>query len=172
VTLTQSPSASYMPPKALTAKRPTSTRAVRTAKKTEDVEDLAHQLATRLTISKSKEKQTAIPDLLPQDNPNASMRAVNTASQKLSALTQTGWTVAKDGGTSKQGEEAMTCARSIKKNLDALRKVTTPSPLDLERAALSAVGKLLTLQLVRPPIIVHALLVHRCPVRPSLGYSV
>lgn len=140
-----------MPPKASKFKRPGSTRTVKTTKKTEDVEELTHQLASKLTISKSKEKQKETPDTPPQYDPNTSMRLVNAASQKLSALVKTGWTAAKEGGFSKQGQEAMTCAGNIKKNLDALRKTVTPSPLDLERAALSAVGKLLALQLVRPP---------------------
>ena len=139
-----------MPPKASTSKRPISTRTVKTRKKAEDVEDLANQLTSKLTISKSKEKQRAIPVTPPQNDPNASMRAVNVASQKLSALVQTGWTAARDSGFSKQGQEAATCARNIKKNLNVLRETTASSPLDFERAALSAVGKLLALQLVCP----------------------
>jgi len=137
-----------MPPKASTSKRPVSTRTARSTKKAEDVEDLTRQLASKLTISKPKEKRKAAPDPPPQDNPNASMRTVNTASQKLSALVQTGWTAVKDNGVSKQRQEAATCAKNIKKNLNVLRKAVASSPLDLERAALSAVGKLLALQLV------------------------
>jgi len=137
-----------MPPKASTSKRPVATRSVKTSKKTEDVEDLTRRLASKLTISKP-EKQRAVPDSPPQDNPNNRMRTVNTASQKLSALVQTGWTATKGGRVSKQGQEAATCTRDIKKNLNALRKAVASSPLDLERAALSAVGKLLALQLVR-----------------------
>ena len=133
-----------MPPKASTFKRPVSTRTVKRTKRTEDVEGLTHQFASKLTISKSEE-QRAIPDTPPQDDPNTSMRAINTASQKLSALVQTGWTATKDSR-----QEATTCARNIKNNLNALREIVTPSPLDLERAALSAVGKLLALQLVGP----------------------
>lgn len=137
-----------MPPKASTSKRPVGTRTAKSAKKTEDVEDLTRQLATKLTISRPKEKRKATPDSLPQDDPNASMRTVNTASQKLSALVQTGWTATKDNRVSEQRQEAVTCAKNIKKNLNALRKAVAPSPLDFERAALSAAGKLLTLQLV------------------------
>lgn len=133
-----------MPPKASKFKRAAGTRTVNTTKKSEDVDDLTRQLASKLTISKSKEKQTAAPDTPPHDDPNATMRAVNAASQKLSALVQTGWTAAKGGG-----QEAIACARNIKKNLNSLRETATSSPLDLERAALSAVGKLLALQLVR-----------------------
>ena len=138
-----------MPPKASSSRRPVSTRAVKSTKKAEDVEDLTRQLASKLTISKPKAKQKATLDPLPQDDPNVSMRTVNTASQKLSALMQTGWSAAKDNGVSKQRQEAVTCAMNIKKNLDTLRKAAASSPLDLERAALSAVGKLLALQLVR-----------------------
>ena len=137
-----------MPPKASISKRPASTRTAKATKKAEDVEDLTHQLATKLTISKPKAKQRAIPSSPPEDSPNASMRTVNTASQKLSALMQTGWTAAKDNVVSKQRQEAATCAKNIKKNLNALRKAAASSPLDLERAALSAAGKLLALQLV------------------------
>ena len=140
----------YMPPKASTSKRPVSTRAAKATKKAEDVEDLTRQLASKLTISKPKEKQRVTPGSPPQDNPNTSMRTVNTASQKLSALMQTGWTATKDSGVSKQRQEAVTCARNIKKNLNTLRKAMASSPLDLERAALSAVGKLLAIQLVCP----------------------
>lgn len=144
-----------MPPKASISKRPVSTRAVKSAKKVEDVEDLTRRLASKLTISEPKEKRKATPDSSPQNNPNASMRTVNTASQKLSALMQTGWIATKDNGVSKQRREAATCATDIKKNLKALRKAVASSPLDLERAALSAAGKFLALQLVRsyPPFI-------------------
>lgn len=151
----QSLSTSYMPPKASTSKRPVSTRAAKTTKKAEDVEDLTRQLASKLTISKPRGKQRVTPDAPPQDDPNSSMRTINTASQKLSALMQTGWTANKDSGVSKQRQEAATCARNIRKNLDTLRKAGASSPLDLERAALSAVGKLLAIQLVRshqPPL--------------------
>lgn len=137
-----------MPPKASALKRPVNPRPVKATKKATDVEDLTHHLASKLTISKPKEKQRATPGSSSQDDPNANMRTVNTASQKLSVLMQTGWTVAKDNGGSKQRQEAGACAKNIKKNLNALRKAVTSSPLDLERAALSAVGKLLALQLV------------------------
>ena len=138
-----------MPPKASTYKRPVSTRAAKSTKKVEDVEDLTRQLSSKLTISKSKEKQKATSDPPLQDNPNVNMRTVNVASQKLSALMHTGWSATKDNGISKQRQEAVTCAMNIKKNLNTLRRAAASSPLDLERAALSAVGKLLTLQLVR-----------------------
>ena len=137
-----------MPPKVSTSKRPVSTHAAKLTKKAEDVEDLTRQLASKLTISKPKGKQKATPDPPPQDDPNASMRTVNAASQKLSALMQTGWSAAKDNGASKQRQEAVACAMNIKKNLNTLRKAAASSPLDLERAALSAAGKLLGLQLV------------------------
>jgi len=160
-----------MPPKASTSKRPVSTRAAKAAKKAEDVEDLTRQLASKLTISKPKEKQRATSDSLPQDDPNANMRMVNGASQRLSALTQTGWSATKDSGVSKQRQEAVTCTMNIKKNLNVLRKVAASSPLDLERAALSAVGKLLALQLVRshsPASTCRS--THRGAVRTSSGY--
>jgi len=137
-----------MPPKALTSKRPAAAQPVKASKKTGDVEDLTRQLASKLTISKPK-KQRVMPDSPPRDNPNTRMRTVTAASQKLSALMQTGWTAAKGGRVSKQGREAATCTRDIKENLNALQKAVASSPLDLERAALSAVGKLLALQLVR-----------------------
>lgn len=138
---------------------------VKTTKKTEDVEDLTHQLASKLTISKQKQKQRAAPGSPPRDDPNTSMRAVNAASQRLSALMKTGWTVVKDSGVSKQVQEATACARDIKKNLNVLRKAVTSSPLDLERAALSVVGKLLALQLVRPQQnSAHIPSTHRCAV--------
>lgn len=137
-----------MPPKAATSKRPAGSRVVKPAKKGEDVEDLARQLSTKLAISKPKEKKRATPDSPPRDDPKTCMRTVNAASQKLSALIQTGWSATKDNGTSKR-REAAACALNIKKNLNALRKAVAPSPLDLERAALSAAGKLLSLQLVR-----------------------
>lgn len=139
-----------MPPKASTSRRPVSTRTAKATKKAEDVEGLTRQLASKLTISKPKAKPKVAPDSPPQDDPNVSMRTVNAASQKLSALMQTGWTAVKDNGASKQRQEAATCTRNIKKNLNTLRKTVASSPLDLERAALSAVGKLLALQLVRP----------------------
>ena len=137
-----------MPPKASTSKRLVSARVAKSTKKA-DVEDLTRQLASKLTISKPKEKQRATPDSPPQDDPSASMRTVNTASQKLSTLIQTSRSAAKDSGVGKQRQEAVTCAKTIKTNLNALRKAAVSSPPDLERAALSAVGKLLALQLVR-----------------------
>lgn len=110
-------------------------------------DELASQLASQLHVSKpnviDKGKQKASPD--PRIT---SMRAVNTASQSLSATVQSGW---KASDTTPSGKKTltgvMTCAEAASKALTDLREIA-PGDVDVERAASSVVGKLIALELV------------------------
>ena len=78
---------------------------------------------------------------------------VNLSLQNLSAVTQSGWRYNPqetknarntNANASKTGE----ATRTARKALERLR-VVTPDDLDVERAACSITGKLITLELVR-----------------------
>ena len=76
------------------------------------------------------------------------MHAVNTASQSLSAVVQSGW---KANDTTPSGKKTlsgvMTSAEAASKALIELREIS-PGDIDVERAASSVVGKLIALELV------------------------
>lgn len=81
------------------------------------------------------------------------MRMVNLSLQILSAVTQSGWKFIPE--ETKKARNANTDAgkvddatRTAKKALGRLREIT-PDDLDVERAACSIAGKLITLELVR-----------------------
>ncbi|EDR06607.1 uncharacterized protein LACBIDRAFT_328882 [Laccaria bicolor S238N-H82] len=72
-------------------RRPLSSRSVSKAGK-QVAEDLADALATNLTISGSKGKQKAAPEVITEDDLRISaMRSVNSASQELSNVVRSGW---------------------------------------------------------------------------------
>lgn len=99
-------------------------------------DDLADQVAG-LTIGKQKTLSKEEPRL-------AVMRAVNTASQSLSAVAQSGW----KAGSAKKSSTAAVAAVAASKSLQELRGIC-PEDADVERAASSVVGKLLALEMVR-----------------------
>ncbi|KAJ6525608.1 peptidase family C50-domain-containing protein [Mycena capillaripes] len=77
------------------------------------------------------------------------MRAANSASQELSNIVQSGWRKSSDGPPSKKSPtfvNASASAMVAAKHLALLRK-TSPGDLDIERAAGSVLGKLVTLEM-------------------------
>lgn len=103
-------------------------------------DDLANQVAS-LTISDTKGKQKASPN---EDTRLAAMRAVNSASQRLSGIVQSGW----KAGSGKKPTTAAGAVSVAVKSLKELRGMC-PEDIDVERAASSIVGKLLALEMVR-----------------------
>jgi hypothetical protein len=80
------------------------------------------------------------------------MQSVNSASQSLSALVQSGWKKHSELPPKKSSTlaSANASATSASKYLLTLREIS-PEDLDVERAASSIVGKLITLEMVRVP---------------------
>ena len=79
------------------------------------------------------------------------MRAVNTAMQSLTALAQTGWKKSKTESTStwrSRNAEANTLAATSRDHLATLRGLDGAT-VEIERAALSIVGKLVSVDMVR-----------------------
>lgn len=104
--------------------------------KTSNPEQLAGELATKLTISDPNAKL-------------ASMRAVNAASQTLSGIVQSGWKKSTADGASKATlTSATSAATSAAKHLKQLCGLA-PNEVDVERAAISVLGKLVVLEIVR-----------------------
>lgn len=78
-----------------------------------------------------------------------SMRAVNTASQALSGVVQSGWKRSSGGSSSKATlNTVVSSASEAAKHLGILRRIS-PGDIDVERAALSVLGKLIILEMVR-----------------------
>ncbi|KAF8075942.1 cysteine peptidase C50 [Lyophyllum atratum] len=105
------------------------------------VDKLAEQLTSGLTITDAKGKQKAL--VLSEEQVRLeSMRAVNSASQALSAAVQSGWK--KSSG--KQSPAAASATSSAAKHLAVLRKVSS-GDINVERAAMSVLGKLVALEM-------------------------
>lgn len=136
-----------------------------------DVAELANQFASGLRIaeaakprsgpaSKAKVPRAA---LKPSEDPKSTaMKNVNTVLQSLSSAIQSDWkaTTARTGSsfTSAGLSKLATTART---SLSALRKLT-PGALDVERAALSTVGKLVTLEMASGTLKQNVLLLTFC----------
>lgn len=114
--------------------RPGQRKILRTAKASTP-EQLAGDLATKLTISEPNAKLT-------------SMRAVNAASQTLSGILQSGWKKSSADASKATLTSAVAAATSASKHLKQLRGLA-PSEVDVERAAISVLGKLVVLEMVR-----------------------
>ena len=114
---------------------------------------LASQLASALTIShkpsKGKEKASEAP-WNPEERCLAAMRAVNSASKRLSSIISAGWKAT--DAPSKKSEHSIEGVRAVieeaRLNLNLLREMKK-GDLDVERAASSIIGKVLSLELVR-----------------------
>lgn len=116
--------------------------------------DLASDLAD-LTISNAKGKQKALSE---EDQRNSAMRAVNSASQTLSTVVQSGWRKSSKMPLPKASPtltKVNASSLSAMKNLSILREIS-PGDLDVERAAMSILGKLVTLEMVRQVCISHS----------------
>jgi len=109
-------------------------------------DQLAKDLAGKLKISNAKGKQKVREDeeLDSEAKKLVSMRAVNSASQTLSNVAQSGWKKS-TGGVSKT--TVVSSAAEAAKHLGVLRRISH-GDIDVERAALSVLGKLLVLEMV------------------------
>jgi separase len=121
-------------------------------------DELADQLASTLHISKAKDK-TPVFDV--EKRRRAAMRSVNLASQSITAHVQSGWKLKTAAGasTSKMASTERSVnasATSISKYLQELREIC-PGDVDVERAAVSVVGKLIAVEMVRDPIVSRTL---------------
>ncbi|KAK1232899.1 separin protein [Marasmius sp. AFHP31] len=137
-----------MPPS--TTLRRTATRQPPSAsRKATSVDQLAEQLATNLVVSKDiKGKQKAAPSMTPEEQRAHSMRNINSASQHLSSLFQSGWRQSQEKSTQKSSvsSDAIASASKAATNLQTLRKLGSRD-VDIERAAMSVLGKLVALEL-------------------------
>ena len=105
----------------------------RSLKNASSVAQLAGDLATKLAIGNPESKLSA-------------MLSVNTASQDLSRVIQSGWK--KSSSSSKATLQSTTSSASAAvKQVAVLRKLS-PDDVDVERAAASILGKLVALELV------------------------
>ncbi|KAJ7741576.1 cysteine peptidase C50 [Mycena maculata] len=129
-----------------TTRRPAPMRSKPRANPSED--KLADSLAS-LTISKPKAKGKEKATLSPEEQRVTAMRAVNSASQELSALVQSGWRKSSEAPSAKKSPallSANTSATLAAKYLAMLREIS-PGDLDIERAAGSVLGKLVALEM-------------------------
>jgi separase len=125
-------------------------------------DDLADRLATTLVISNAIGKRKATASTAPPAGHSidaeecrfAAMRAVNGGLQSLAAVVQSGWKRLAEGGESSLGKKGTTLSdvqassTSISTSLRKLRGLGS-GDLDVERAASSFVGKLVSLEMVR-----------------------
>lgn len=116
-------------------------------------EDVTHRLASTLTISNAKgvgAEHSGAPESI-QDRRISVMRAVNGASQGLTAVVKSGWKAPSVEPSTKKStatrHEAFSLAASARSALGDLR-VISPGDVDVERAAISVAGKLLSLDMV------------------------
>jgi hypothetical protein len=116
-----------------------------------------HQLVSTLTISKVKGACSGVAKnhseitRSTQENRISAMRAVNGASQGLTTVMKSGWKAPSTGTTLKKptipAHEAFGLAISARAALEDLRMIS-PGDVDIERAAISVAGKLLSLDMV------------------------
>ena len=130
-------------------RRPLSSRSV-SKTGTQVAEALADALATKLTISGSKGKQKAAPEMVSEDDLRISaMRSVNSASQELSNVVRSGWKKFLSNFSTTTLSNAESSALTAEENLCVLRRICLQD-MDVERAAVSVLGKLVTLDMVSP----------------------
>jgi separase len=113
-------------------------------------EDVTHRLASTLTISNAKGVGAGGPESI-QDRRISVMRAVNGASQGLTAVVKSGWKAPSVELSMKKStatrHEAFSLAASARSALGDLRAIS-PGDVDVERAAISVAGKLLSIDMV------------------------
>ncbi|KAG7095494.1 hypothetical protein E1B28_006233 [Marasmius oreades] len=118
------------------------------------VDRLAEQLTTDLVLSKNvKGKQKAASALSQEEQRANSMRSVNSASQHLSTLFQSGWRHSQEKSTHKSSvlNDALQSASKAMNHLRNLRKLKF-CDLDVERAAMSVLAKLVALEMYEPAL--------------------
>ncbi|KAJ3742013.1 cysteine peptidase C50 [Lentinula detonsa] len=114
-----------------------------------DPDSLATQFAKTLTIndrttSKGKQKATST-----EEKKLEAMRMVNSASQQLSTIAQSGWKRSSDAGNKRKSEaaaSALEASSTAARHLAFLRSVSD-GDLNVERAAMSIIGKLVALEI-------------------------
>ena len=113
-------------------------------------DDLADNLANKLTISDPKGKAKAInSESNSHDRQAAAMRAVNASSKSLSAVVESGWRASQSKTSDRTTAASATkAATSARRDLTTLRALA-PGNVDIERAASSLVAKLIALEMVR-----------------------
>ena len=109
-------------------------------------DQLVSDLVSKLTVNdvKGKKKEES-----PVDTKLLSMRAVNTASQSLTAVVQSGWKKSTSDGTSRTTLATVNSSSSSAAKHLAILRGLSPGDVDVERAAMSTLGKLVTLDMVR-----------------------
>ncbi|KAH7913084.1 peptidase family C50-domain-containing protein [Hygrophoropsis aurantiaca] len=113
------------------------------------VNELAATLEVSLAISNPKGKQKATPEPISTDDARiSSMRSVNSALHNLSSIAASGWKTSVEE-TRKKSPSQTTVLNSISSANKALKKLRQicPQDLDVERAASSIIGKLITLEM-------------------------
>jgi separase len=114
-------------------------------------DDVTHRLASALTISNAKGVGTEHSRESIQDRRISVMRTVNAASQGLTAVMKSGWKAPSAEPSKKKSSatrhEAFGLAASARSALGDLC-VVSPGDIDVERAAISVAGKLLSLDMV------------------------
>lgn len=122
---------------------------------TSDVAGLARELAKGLTLASRQTEKTR------EERCADAMREVNSASRSLSAIVESGWKssaasakVPQRSSTSKQPDQATAAAQHASSAKSALRELRElkPGDIDVERAASSLIGRLISLELVRPAL--------------------
>jgi len=131
--------------------RTTITAVSRTKNAPVSVDRLADQLATTLTVSnvKGKQKQPT-PPLSPAEQKLQAMRLINSASQQLSTIIQTGWKRSQENSSKKSPTlaDADKSFATAAENLAILRELNL-NDVDIERAGMSILSKLVALEMVR-----------------------
>ncbi|KAF9269561.1 hypothetical protein L218DRAFT_1030382 [Marasmius fiardii PR-910] len=139
--------------------------------KTTTVERLAEQLATSLVVSNGKGKHKAMSTsaLSKEEQRANSMRSVNSASQHLSTLFQSGWRHSREKSTRKPSvlNDALQSALKATNHLQSLRRLDF-CDLDVERAAMSVLAKLVALEMYEPALqLMHDAYPHICKISGS-----
>ncbi|KAF9552923.1 hypothetical protein CPC08DRAFT_822591 [Agrocybe pediades] len=114
----------------------------RSAKSTLKAADqLASDLSSKLNLGNDKGKARA-PEI---EDSSFSMRSVNEASQALSGVVQSGWKRSSSDSRTTLSTVAAITAKATK-HLDVLRRLR-PRDMDVERAAMSILSKIVTLEM-------------------------
>ncbi|KAG5339486.1 hypothetical protein C0989_004073 [Termitomyces sp. Mn162] len=105
------------------------------------VDNLAEQLTSNLVISVAKGKRKAT--TFSEDQTRIeSMRVVNSASQQLSAAVQSGWKKSSNKGLTQVTTAAATAAQYL-----AMLRRNSSGDVNIERVAMTVLGKLVSLEL-------------------------
>ncbi|KAH9171315.1 peptidase family C50-domain-containing protein [Lactarius sanguifluus] len=117
---------------------------------TVSTEEISHKLASTLIISKAKSTRNGVTPVPTPEKRILAMRTVNGVSQSLSTVMKTGWKAPSEDPPVKKvvanTHEAFGLATSARAALEDLRAIS-PGDVDVERAAVTVAGKLLSLDM-------------------------